>query len=195
MPNTYPNQRIVQIHRETFNRDFLGIKNENWMAAARDLRAHAFLLYLYFASNANNFTLALSQVAVQEAIGMPRSTYHDQFKVLVNKGYLVKRNGNTYDFFEKPQPRADIHNFEYRTPSEQLFSECTTVGNLSPWEKQKNPQTNTEINNINIADKEIINISVPKVKEITIPIPTAETKERARQREIYEKSRKKEFIF
>ena len=195
MPTTYPNQRMVRIHREDVKTNFLGIKNENWMAAARDLRAHAFLLYLYFASNANNFSLALSQKAVYEAIGMPRSTYHDQFRVLVSKGYLVETSSNHYDFYEKPQPRADIHNFEYRTPTEQPFSECATVGNASPWEVQKNPQTNTEINNINIADKEIINISIPKVKEITIPIPTAETKERARQREIYEQSQKKEFIF
>ena len=78
MPNmTYPNQKMVCIHREVARSDFLGIKNENWQAAARDLRPHALMLYLYLASNADNYTLALSPVAVQEAIGMPRSTYND----------------------------------------------------------------------------------------------------------------------
>lgn len=75
--NTYPNQRMVCVHREPAKADFLGIKNANWQAAARDLRPFAFLLYLYLASNANNYTLALSPVAVQEAIGMARNTYRD----------------------------------------------------------------------------------------------------------------------
>ena len=77
MPETYPNQKTVKIHREAIKVDFLGIKNENWQAAARDLRAHALLLYLYLAANADNFTLALSPAAIQEAIGMARSTYND----------------------------------------------------------------------------------------------------------------------
>ena len=74
---SFPNQKKVCIHREIPKTDFLGIKNENWQAAARDLRPHALLLYFYLASNADNYTLALSPVAVQEAIGMPRSTYND----------------------------------------------------------------------------------------------------------------------
>ncbi len=31
MPNTtFPNQRMVRVHREPIKSDFLGIKNENW---------------------------------------------------------------------------------------------------------------------------------------------------------------------
>ena len=60
MPQTYPNQRIVHIHRERPAADFLGIKNDNWKAAARDLSAHALKLYLYFAANADNYEFALS---------------------------------------------------------------------------------------------------------------------------------------
>lgn len=104
MPNTVPHQRVVAIHRETVKSDFLGIKNANWQAAARDLGAHALMLYLYLASNANNYTLALSPVAIRRAVGMPPSTYTDQFNKLVDKGYLVQRGeGNTYDFYEVPQ--------------------------------------------------------------------------------------------
>ena len=106
MPNTVPNQRIVNIHRERVTSDFLGIKNENWMAAARDLGAHALMLYLYLAANRDGYVLALSPAAIRDAIGMPRSTYHDQFAKLVSKGYLVQRNGNTYDFYEVACPRA-----------------------------------------------------------------------------------------
>jgi len=60
MPNTVPNQRLIAIHRERAASDFLGIKNSHWQAAARDLGAHALMLYLYFASNANGYLLALS---------------------------------------------------------------------------------------------------------------------------------------
>lgn len=100
---TYPNQKKVVIHREKFERDFLGISNDNWNAACRDLGAHAAILYLYFASNADNFNLALSPVAVENAIGMPRSTYYDQLNKLIKKGYIVRRKGNIYDFYETPQ--------------------------------------------------------------------------------------------
>ena len=99
---TFPNQRMIHIHRERAATDFLGIKNENWMAASRDLGAHALQLYLYLASNANNYTEALSPVAVRQSIGMARSTFHDQFHKLVDKGYIVLAHGNTYDFYETP---------------------------------------------------------------------------------------------
>ena len=46
-----PNQRAIRIHREAISGQFISISSENWMAAARDLGAHAFLLYLYFAKN------------------------------------------------------------------------------------------------------------------------------------------------
>ena len=65
MPYTVPNQRIAKIHREVAKSDFLGIKNENWQAAARDLGAHALMLYLYLASNADGYNLALSPAAIR----------------------------------------------------------------------------------------------------------------------------------
>lgn len=104
MPNTVPNQRLVSIHREQAKSDFLGIKNNHWQAAARDLGAHALMLYLYLASNADGFKLALSPAAIRQAVGMPQSTYRDQFVKLIDKGYLVQQNeSNTYDFYETPQ--------------------------------------------------------------------------------------------
>lgn len=89
MPNyTFPNQRNIIIHRERATSDFLGIKNENWMAASRDLGAHALRLYLYIAANRDGYELALSPAALRISIGMARSTYHDQFHILVDKGYF-----------------------------------------------------------------------------------------------------------
>ena len=111
MPNmTVPNQRLIKVNREKATANFLGIKNENWQAASRDLGAHALQLYLYLASNANGYTLALSPTAVRQAIGMARSTYHDQFHRLIDKGYLIPVNGNTYAFFEVPPSAAQSKN-------------------------------------------------------------------------------------
>ena len=54
--------------------------------------------------------MALSPVAIRQAIGMARSTYHDQFEKLVLKRYLVPSHGNTYEFYEVPQPATQSQN-------------------------------------------------------------------------------------
>ena len=110
------------------------------MAASRDLGAHALRLYLYLAANANNYSLALSPAALLEEIGMPRTTYHDQFKILEAKGYLVHRSGNTYDFYEKPQTRHDV----------QEKSALSFGGQEKPPNVDLTPAQDTEINIINI---------------------------------------------
>ncbi len=107
MSYTVASQRVVKINREKPTSDFLGIKNENWQAAARDLGAHALLLYMYFAANANDFTLALSPSAIRKAVGMPPQTYRDQFVKLLDKGYIVLEHGNLYSFHEKPQKKQE----------------------------------------------------------------------------------------
>lgn len=184
--NTYPNQRMVCVHREPAKADFLGIKNANWQAAARDLRPFAFLLYLYLASNANNYTLALSPVAVQEAIGMARNTYRDQLKVLISKGYLVQRDGNTFDFYEVPQPRAVTQQKNTMSEAVLNFEECTAPGSEEQQAVQDIPQDGIEINNNENQPNTGINnnspnsIYVPKVKEIVIPRPTVKPKEPAK---------------
>lgn len=123
MPKTVPNQRIVKIHRERAVSDFLGIKNANWQYAARDLGAHALLLYLYFASNADGFTIALSPSAIRETVGMPPQTYRDQFVKLIDKKYLVQTGGNTYEFYEQPQHAAQPFT-KIQTNDSLDFTEC-----------------------------------------------------------------------
>ena len=142
MPSTVPNQRIVTIHRERASADFLGIKNRHWQAAARDLGAHALLLYLYFAANANGFTLALSPAAIRQTIGMPPQTYRDQFLKLIDKGYLVQRgNSNIYDFYEIPQ-RAPFA--EHTQTADGL--DFTTAAFVEPQTVQSETGKDIEIN-------------------------------------------------
>lgn len=174
---TVANQRIVKIHREKAERNFLGINNETWKAASRDLGAHAFLLYIYFASNANNFDLALSPAAIQKEIGMPTSTYRDQFKKLMYKGYIVEKQGNIYDFYERPQPRNVIDN----STTETLDTIDERKPTLNTDDVQPNPCDDREINNINIINKDNINIDnsllTPKVKTVTIKQPQRQGKQ------------------
>ena len=185
-PITYPNQRIVKIHRESVKTDFLGIKNENWQAASRDLGAHGLRLYLYLAANANNYNLALSPAAARAAIGIPRSTFFDQFAILVDKRYLVPGAGNTYDFYEVPQPAtqtqkemsADGLNFCESPRSDTQDSrggQSILPENIEINNKKETPNI-TGINNGMDEEKAII--QKPKEKEIVISRPVATGKER-----------------
>ena len=185
-PITFPNQRMVRVHRERAASDFLGIKNENWQAASRDLGAHALQLYLYLASNANNYTVALSPVAVRQAIGMARSTYHDQFHKLVDRGYLVPSNGNTFEFYEVPQAATQTQkevsanglDFEENPCRDEQGGSCGQSVLPEDIEiNNNNSIDNSEINNANNPEvKE--EICKPKVKEVVISRPVAEGKQR-----------------
>ena len=185
---------MVKIHREPAKTDFLGIKNENWQAASRDLGAHALQLYLYLASNANNYTTALSPAAVRQAIGMARSTYHDQFYKLVDKGYLVAATGNTFDFYEVPQSATQARNL-----SGVGRHESTGGDNAGNPDGHTVLPEDIEINNIQDTTNGINNnnpvpegIYIPKVIDITIPRPKAEGKERPKPTP---KTEEREFVF
>ena len=171
---------MIKIHRESVKTDFLGIKNENWQSASRDLGAHALMLYLYLASNANNYTVALSPAAVRQAIGMARSTYHDQFHKLVDRGYLVPSHGNTFEFYEVPQAATQARN---ELSADRLdFEEGPPCDTQETCGGQSVLAEDTEINNrdieTNIENEEAVVIQKPKVRESTIKPPTAEGRSR-----------------
>ena len=195
---TFPNQRMVRIHREPVKADFLGIKNENWQAASRDLGAHALQLYLYLASNANNYTTALSPVAVRQAIGMARSTYHDQFHKLADRGYLVPSTGNSFDFYEVPQAAAQAGSLS--SAGGQDFIESPGHGEPASPDGQSVLPEDIEINNTDITTNKVINnsnlesmeISIPKVKEIVIKRPVAEGRDRPKP---VQEQAQQEFVF
>ena len=188
-PITFPNQRTVKVHREKAKSDFLGIKNENWQSASRDLGAHALQLYLYLASNADNYTLALSPTAIRQTLGMARSTYHDQFEKLVMKGYLVPSHGNTFEFYEVPQPATQTR--KALTADGLAYEECPPSDSPMPSHSQNDPTEDTEIDNKDVQTDSGTNkeneterqtdIYVPKVKEIVISNPVATGRERPKQ--------------
>jgi len=117
------------------------------MAASRDLGAHALRLYLYLAANRDNFQLALSPAAIRQEIGRARSTYQDQFHILIDKGYIVETSSNHYAFYEKPQPRAAIQAKNTTADAGFDFREISDVTRTQPDAVKNEPQANIEINN------------------------------------------------
>ena len=117
---------------------------------------------------------------------MARSTYHDQFHKLVDKGYLVSGTGNTFDFYEVPQTVTQARSLS--SAGGQDFEECPSHDEPARPDGQSVLPEDIEINNNAIPNNELINnnnpnpegmeIYIPKIKEITIKRPVAEGKER-----------------
>ena len=68
--HTVPNQKIIVIHKDKPDRDFLQIKNEHWMEVNKKYGVYALQLYLYLAKNANDYEMALSQAAAEAEAGI-----------------------------------------------------------------------------------------------------------------------------
>lgn len=127
---------------------------------------------------------------------MARSTYHDQFHKLVDKGYLVPGKGNTFDFYEVPQTATQA-----RSLSSAGIHESTGGDNAGspdghtvlPEDIEINniPDTANGINNSNPIS-EGMSIHVPEVKEIVIARPKAEGRERPKP---VQQVKEQEFVF
>ncbi len=114
---------------------------------------------------------------------MARSTYRDQLKILINKGYLVETGSNTFDFYEVPQARgAQLKN----NLSARDFENVGDVQEEEPSNQFADPSS-IEIDNIIIDNNKTNNgennqqkavIEAPKVKEIVISRPQREPKEK-----------------
>ena len=94
MPYTSPYQKTVTIHRSPLDKNFLGINNDSWKTAARILTPPSFLLYIYFASNKDKFTLALSPKAIQQEIGINIIDMHIVWDIYL--AYQFFQNINAY---------------------------------------------------------------------------------------------------
>ena len=154
---------------------------------------------MYLASNADNYTLALSPAAVRQAIGLKRSTYHDKFHELEEKGYLVNSHGNTFEFYEVPQAAAQTK--KSMTADGLDFENCPPCDTPMPSPGQSISAEDIQIDNRDVPTDSRTNkenekekktdIYIPKVKEIVISTPIATGKERP----TYTPPKKGEFVF
>ena len=181
MFESYPNQKIIVIHREKPDKDFLQIKNTHWMEFNKRYGPYALQLYLYLAKNADGYSLALSPAAAEMEAGIKKTSFYEYIKKLKKEGYLVQRNGNTYDFYETPHKQEEKENV--RSSCGEFLSSQEELNNLphehrSSPELIKTPQSNKEIDNrqkdnlnIIIKDKSAIEKEWYPVREVHIRPP------------------------
>lgn len=103
MPAKYANQNIIIIKKTPVQKDFLQISNKEWMQAARDCDKSlaAFKMYLYLAGNEIGYELGLSQVRIENELGIKKTGYYNAIKLLQKLGYLKDIGNNKMEFYTK----------------------------------------------------------------------------------------------
>lgn len=158
-----PNQRIVQIEKPKYEKNFLQIGENEWIEAFTRLKPSAFGIYLYLANNANGYKLELSQKAVENKLGIKKSTYHEAIAQLEKVGYLYSIKGNLWGFRTKsgnPDKLSQTMNDEVQK-SGQVSPEIQTL-------VSGNPDVEVQKSNIQIDNKYIDNIDIRMKKGIRL---------------------------
>ena len=136
---TYPNQKIIHINKETSN-DFLQIDKDAWMKASNELTYNAFKIYLYLAGNQDGFDLALSRKALTDNIKMHDNSYSKGIKELTDKGYIIHKQGNIYDFYLIPHSSGISHSsvdIYHTTVGDTTTLQCGDISHSSVGEIDK----------------------------------------------------------
>lgn len=131
---TVSNQNLIIIKKTFCKSDFLQISNKEWMQAAKICgdKGAAFKLYLYLAANEVGYKLALSKVAVENAVGIKQSNYYKCFKFLEEKGFLRQVGKCKYEFYTTPYEEDN----DYTTVEKvDENPNSTVVENYTPVEK------------------------------------------------------------
>lgn len=135
------NQKIVVIApRKDYIKNFSRIHNDALQSAMQQLKGEHLKLWLYLVKNKDNYTLELSQKALEEW-GLKKDSYYRAVETLIQLGYLTqtKDDSNIYTFTEYSQNAKEISQNE---------KELSQIANTS----SQNPQRNT-INTIQTINK------------------------------------------
>lgn len=104
---TVPNQKILYVHREKVDKDFIQISKKNFSAAYKQMSqcSAALALYIWLVGNKDGYHMAFSPQAIHNTLGMPLTSCRDALKKLQALGYLIPRGekSNVYDFYEVTQ--------------------------------------------------------------------------------------------
>ena len=155
---TYPNQKVIHINKNKYSANFLQIGINEWQQAYKELKPSTFAIYLYLASNADGFDLALSQQAIENSLGIKKTAYHTAIKELKERGYIQVIQGNVEVFFTTPVRKNELKTEEAifrknELKSSQMRKEEFAKTNLKV---RKNGREIDNINNIDIIDKEFL---------------------------------------
>ena len=143
------NQKIIRVHKPKYDGNFLQISKQEWQEARKVLNYSEFALYLYLAGHKDGYRLELSQKAVENAIGIKKTAYHDAIKKLKTLGFLTEAYGNILDFHHtravrpsgQDEAEKEVCSSEPRNPPKRLAPAAKT-------EKEVR-SSNREIDNIN----------------------------------------------
>lgn len=102
--NTVSNQKVVEVNKcKCDSKNLYSCINLKAMEnAAQVLTAPAFKMWVYFASNQDGYTFALSSKEIEERWGMKRKQYSNAVNELIENNYLVpiSEKTNKYTFME-----------------------------------------------------------------------------------------------
>ncbi len=143
-----PKQKIIRIHKEATNNEskdnyYAKINLSAMKEAATTFsgrKASGFILWCYFAMNQNGYCFALSNEAVQLAMGMKKDAYDNAVELLKNNGNLVQVCGNQWAFYEVPK---EVSTHIDKEVSTHFCKQVQTTRNIT-----EDTTIDTTINNI-----------------------------------------------
>lgn len=92
--NTITTDKIIHHEGDKTKEGFLPpLEKEYVWAAARQLNGNAFKLWLYLLDWYHNGYVFFSPAAIENALGMKKSSVSDSKKELINKGFLIETEG------------------------------------------------------------------------------------------------------
>lgn len=102
---TYPNQKIVTVFKAEANKEhtYAVINKDALFRAARELTHNELKVFLYLASNQNEYCLALSTADIAEKMGANKRKIQEAINGLIEKKYIEHMVGNSYDFYEEAE--------------------------------------------------------------------------------------------
>ena len=114
---TKPNQRVIVNVEEapkidSKNTDYkkfvVSRLRGNEEEAMSRLNYSAFKLWMCFSADAKGFQRAFSPTFAEKELGMSQPSARSGFNELLEKGYLVQKDGNVYEFHQVPPKKMSI---------------------------------------------------------------------------------------
>lgn len=136
----------------------------------KDLKGECFKLWAYFSKNQNNFQFDLSYKELEQW-GIAKSTYYDNIKILIKKGYLQQKDEHSNIFYFTETAFSEI--WKEPTEKEYIISEIQkdNSGNWNEFSdfRQRNNTDISQNNTIKKSGKAANNLD-NKCREILIKI-------------------------
>lgn len=142
---TAPNQKIIRVHKDSYNGSYLTIGTEEWQDAFKSLKRITFGVYLYLSGNANGFELTLSRRDVMDRLDVSKDTYLRAVKELEEKGYLIHKNGPVWNFYTTPVIEETIEEETTEETDTKVYDEDNE--NNENYESDNNESGNYEESN------------------------------------------------